>query len=59
VVFALTPFHRRAAGICAFFALGLSLACVYTRYHHGVDVPAGFAAGVAGAALGRVAARER
>jgi membrane-associated phospholipid phosphatase len=58
-VFALAAFHRRAAWICAFFALGLSLACVYTRYHHGVDVPAGFAAGVAGAAIGRLTARER
>jgi membrane-associated phospholipid phosphatase len=58
VVFALAPFHRRAAFVCGFFALGLSLACVYTRYHHGVDVPAGFLAGVAGAAIGRGAARD-
>ncbi len=53
VVFGLAPFHRKAAFVCGLFALGLSVACVYTRYHHGVDVPAGFLAGVAGAAIGR------
>jgi membrane-associated phospholipid phosphatase len=52
VVFGLARFHLRAALLCAFFASGLSLACIYTRYHHGVDVPAGFVAGVAGAAIG-------
>src|SRR4029078_8377261 len=33
-------------------ALGLSVACVYTRYHHGVDVLAGFTIGAIGAAIG-------
>jgi hypothetical protein len=57
VVFALAPFHRRAAWVSGFFAFGLSLACVYTRYHHGVDVPAGFLAGVVGAAIGHWVSR--
>ena len=48
----LAPFHRRAAWISGFLAFGLSLSCVYTRYHHGVDVPAGLMAGIAGAAIG-------
>jgi hypothetical protein len=52
VVFGLARAHRRAAWIGAFFAAGLSLSCVYTRYHHGVDVPAGILAAVAGAAVG-------
>ena len=51
VVFGLWPFHRRKALFFGFFALGMSLACVFTRYHHGVDVPAGFTAGLVGAGL--------
>jgi membrane-associated phospholipid phosphatase len=58
VVLGLARFHRRAAWICGFFASGLSLACVYTRYHHGVDVPAGLLAGIAGAAVGSWASRR-
>jgi hypothetical protein len=50
-VLGLLPFHRRPALILLFFVLGMSVACVYTRYHHGVDVPAGILAGTAGAAL--------
>jgi membrane-associated phospholipid phosphatase len=34
------------------FALGLSVACVYTRYHHAVDVFAGVAVAVIAAAAG-------
>ncbi len=57
-VFGLAPFHRRAAWISGFLAFGLSLSCVYNRYHHGVDVPAGFLAGIAGAALGSWVSRR-
>lgn len=57
-VFGLARFHPRAAWLCGGFALGLSLSCVYTRYHHGVDVPAGFLAGVAGAVIGSSSSRE-
>jgi membrane-associated phospholipid phosphatase len=51
IVFGLARFHRRQSAILGFFAVGLSLACVYTRYHHFADVPAGFLAGLTGAAL--------
>jgi hypothetical protein len=48
-VFGLSRFHPRVASVLALFALGMSFACVYTRYHHGIDVPAGFLAGLLGA----------
>jgi len=51
-VFGLAPFHRKWAVVLGFFAFGMSFACVYTRYHHGVDVPAGFTAGILGALIG-------
>jgi membrane-associated phospholipid phosphatase len=49
VVFALARVRRKHALVLGFFALGMSFACVYTRYHHGVDVAAGFLLGLAGA----------
>jgi membrane-associated phospholipid phosphatase len=52
MVFGLAPFHRRAALVLGVFALGMSFACIYTRYHHAVDVPAGFLAGALGAWIG-------
>ncbi len=58
VVFGLFPFHRRAAYLGFVVASGLSLACIYTRYHHGVDVPAGLLAGIAGAAIGSLVSRD-
>jgi len=51
IVFGLLPFHRNKALIFGFFAVGMSLACVYTRYHHGIDVPAGFTAGLVAAVI--------
>jgi membrane-associated phospholipid phosphatase len=53
VVFGLARFHRRAALAMGLLAAGMSFACVYTRYHHVVDVPAGFLAGLAGALIAR------
>ena len=53
IVFGLSGSHRRAALAMGFFAAGMSLACVYTRYHHAVDVPAGFFAGLSGALIAR------
>jgi membrane-associated phospholipid phosphatase len=58
VVFGLAPFHRRAAWIAGLLSFGLSLSCVYTRYHHGVDVPAGLFAGIAGAGIGSWVSRR-
>jgi membrane-associated phospholipid phosphatase len=59
VVLSLARFHRKAALLCGLFAIGLSLACVYTRYHHAADVPAGLLAGVAGFAIASVVYRNR
>ena len=59
MTFGLWPDHRRTAAAFGFFAAGMSVACVYTRYHHGVDVPAGLAAAVAGAAIARAVVRPK
>ena len=48
-VLGLAGFHRKKALVLGFFALGMSVACVYTRYHHAVDVVAGFTAAVVAA----------
>lgn len=50
-VFGLVGFHRKPAVVLGLFALGMSAACVYTRYHHAVDVAAGLAAAIVGALL--------
>jgi membrane-associated phospholipid phosphatase len=52
LTFGLYPTHRTTARWFGLVALGLSIACVYTRYHHGVDVLAGFTVGAIGAAIG-------
>jgi hypothetical protein len=57
LIVGLAPAHRRAAIWCCVLGFGLAVACVYTRYHHAVDVFAGVAVGLAGGALGRVLAR--
>ncbi len=44
IVFGLLRFHRKRAFVFGFFALGMSVSCVYTRYHHGIAVPVGFVA---------------
>jgi hypothetical protein len=49
----LWPFQRRAAVMFGVMAIGLSIACVYTRYHHAVDVLAGFAVAVVATFVGR------
>lgn len=52
LVLGLAQFHRRASVMLGFLALGLSVSCIYTRYHHGVDVPTGLLAGILGAWIG-------
>jgi membrane-associated phospholipid phosphatase len=59
VVLGLFGYHRQPAVILGFFTLGLSLACVYTRYHHGVDVPAGFLMGALSALVARAVCYPR
>jgi len=49
----LFPYHRRAARVFGLMALGLTVACVYTRYHHAVDVLAGLAVAVAATFVAR------
>ena len=53
----LWPFHRRAAAMFGVMAVGLSVACVYTRYHHAVDVMAGLAVAIVATFVGRRLAR--
>ena len=52
MTFGLSANHRTTARWFGLVALGLSVACVYTRYHHGIDVLAGFTVGAVGAAIG-------
>lgn len=49
LILGLYSFRRKAAGWLALGAVLMSLACVYTRYHHFVDVPAGWIVGLVGA----------
>jgi hypothetical protein len=53
VTFGLLPYNRRMGILLVLIATGVSVSCVYTRYHHGVDVPAGFLMGLLGASLYR------
>jgi membrane-associated phospholipid phosphatase len=48
-----TPAHRREAWGLALLAAAMSVACVFTRYHHAADVAAGLACGIAGALAAR------
>jgi membrane-associated phospholipid phosphatase len=61
IVFGLawTKGHRTMAYVGAFLAAGMTLACVYTRYHHAVDMPVGFACGALGALIGGWRVRRR
>jgi membrane-associated phospholipid phosphatase len=46
--------HRRLALWFSLIAVGLGVSCVYTRYHHAVDVIAGLIVGVAGGTVGHL-----
>ena len=59
LTFGLFPYHRRAALVFGVMAVGLSVACVYTRYHHALDVCAGLAVAIVAALAGRRIARGR
>ena len=39
--FGLLSSRPRLAGVCVFLAGGMALSCLYTRYHHGLDIVAG------------------
>jgi membrane-associated phospholipid phosphatase len=57
LTFGLYGTHRRAALVMGLVAVGLSVACVYTRYHHAVDVFAGFAVAAVAAVIGYAVTR--
>ena len=52
VTFGLYATDRRAALCFGLLAAGLSVACVYTRYHHAVDVLAGLTVAIVAAMIG-------
>lgn len=58
LTFGLYPYHRRTAIAFGVMAVGLSVACVYTRYHHAVDVFAGIAVAIVAAVVGHRFARR-
>ncbi|MBI1355190.1 MAG: phosphatase PAP2 family protein [Acidobacteria bacterium] len=47
--FGLMRRYPRGGAVVAFITAGMSVACVYTRYHHAADVAAGFIMAVIGA----------
>jgi len=51
--------HRVAVWVGTFLSAGMTVACVYTRYHHAMDMPAGFACGLFGALAGGWLVRRR
>lgn len=58
LAFGLYATNRRASLCFGALAVGLSVACVYTRYHHAVDVFAGLAVAAIAAAIGYRLTRE-
>jgi membrane-associated phospholipid phosphatase len=59
LAFGLCAADRRAARWFALLATGLSVACVYTRYHHAVDVLAGLTVAVVAAMIGFALTRRQ
>jgi membrane-associated phospholipid phosphatase len=59
LVVGLAPAHRAQALWFGLLAAGLSVSCVYTRYHHAVDIFAGLAAAAAGGALAYALTRTK
>lgn len=51
--FGLLKHHPKAGKVSLFLAAGMALACVYTRYHHSVDIVAGLACAALGYAFTR------
>ena len=58
LTFGLAFSRPRTAFLFGLFALGLSVACVYTRYHHAVDVFAGLTVAAVAAAAGYLLTRR-
>lgn len=51
ITFGSMAYSRRAGWLLIPLAVGISVSCVYTRYHHAVDVPAGFFMGLIGTVI--------
>jgi membrane-associated phospholipid phosphatase len=58
LTFGLYATNRRAALWFGLVAAGLSVACVYTRYHHAVDVLAGLTVAAVAALIGFALTRK-
>jgi len=58
VTFGLYATERRASLVFGVLATGLSVACVYTRYHHAVDVLAGLTVAIVAATIGYALTRK-
>jgi membrane-associated phospholipid phosphatase len=58
LVFGLYATNRKAALWSGLLAVGLSVACVYTRYHHAVDVLAGLTVAVMAGMIGHSLTRD-
>jgi membrane-associated phospholipid phosphatase len=59
LTFGLYRYEPRVARWLTFFATGLSVACVYTRYHHALDVVAGVMVAAVAALAARPLTRRR
>ena len=53
MTFGLMRYYPRAGRISLFLATGMAVACVYTRYHHSLDIVAGLACAGLGYAFAR------
>ncbi len=53
----LAPTHRKLAGWFGLVVIGLCVSCVYTRYHHAVDIFAGLLIGITGGLFGYLLTR--
>jgi membrane-associated phospholipid phosphatase len=51
--FGLLKHHPVAGRLCLFLAIGMAASCVYTRYHHAVDIVAGLVCAALGYAFAR------
>jgi membrane-associated phospholipid phosphatase len=56
--FAMWPRSRAWSVTLGVLAIGMSASCVYTRYHHFVDVPTGFVMGALGAVIGHAVVKR-
>jgi hypothetical protein len=56
--FGLLPNHPRAGRVSLFLAVGMASACLYTRYHHGLDILAGLLCAVLGYGFARFSTRS-